>query len=108
MYLTTYDAQRLRIANNGTGDIEANDFSKTVIMSCAKIYFQNVHKQYIRRFNTPDKYEEALIAGRHRARRQGVSNSYESVSVETDTNIFSVPKYADRQLKIIVPRRIFQ
>jgi hypothetical protein len=78
-WMSAYRTQRLRTANNGTGDIETKDFSKAVITSCAKIYFQNVHKQYTCRFNTPDKYKETLIAGRHRARRQGVSNSYESV-----------------------------
>jgi len=60
--------------NNGTGDIDTKDFSKTVIMTCVKIYFQNVHKQYMLRFEEPNKYEEVRIAGRHRGRRQGVSN----------------------------------
>jgi hypothetical protein len=72
--LTSHDSQRLRALNDGKGEITANDFSKTIMMSCVKIYFQNVHKQYTRRFNEPDKYEGTLIAGRHRGRRQGVSN----------------------------------
>ena len=73
-------AQRIRDKNNGKGEINDTDFQMSVITSCVKNYWRNVHKQHAYR-NDPEKHEQLLNNGKHRGRRQKVSQSCLSAMV---------------------------
>jgi hypothetical protein len=58
--------------NNGKGEISDADLQMSVITSCIKNYWRNVHKQHAYRCD-PEKHEQLLNNGKHRGRRQLVS-----------------------------------